>query len=218
MSDSPPPSDKNGTREQMLRVAERLFALQGFEAVSIRQIVDEAGVNIAMVKYYFGSKDGLFEALLNARFPRTQAQLGELAASPLDPWKKLLALVDLYVEKFFADRAFHRIIMREMSLSQRPRHVELITGHFADILRIIQGFIVEGQEQGMFRRVDIGLTLATVFGSFLALVGQGRLMCVVLQEDCEEDVYSPDSLQRFKEHMKSVLQAHLLVPVSPVLH
>lgn len=208
---NPPPSDKNGTREQMLRVAERLFALHGFEAVSIRQIVDEAGVNIAMVKYYFGSKDGLFEALLNARFPRTRSQLDELAASPLDPREKLLGLVDLYVEKFFADRAFHRIIMREMSLSQRPRHVELITDHFAQILQVIQGFILEGQEKGLFRRVDIGLTLATVFGSFLALVGQSRLMCVVLQEDCEDDVYSPKSLTRFKEHMKSVLQAHLLL-------
>jgi hypothetical protein len=36
-------------------------------------------------------------------------------------------------------------------------------------------------------------------------------MCVVLQEDCEDDVYSPKSLTRFKEHMKSVLQAHLLL-------
>lgn len=209
MSDSPSPSDKNGTREQMLRVAERLFSLHGFEAVSIRQIVDEAGVNIAMVKYYFGSKDGLFEALLNARFPRTREQLDELAASPLDPRDKLLVLVDLYVEKFFADRTFYRIIMREMSLSQRPRHVELITDHFARILRIIQGFIVEGQARGMFRPVDVGLTLATVFGSFLALVGQEKLMCVVLQEDCVADVYSPESLTRFKAHLKSVLQAHL---------
>lgn len=204
------PSDKNGKREFMLTVAERLFARHGFEAVSIRQLVEEAKVNIAMVKYYFGSKDGLFKALIDEKFPRTREQVNELANSSLDPWEKLLATIDIYTEKFFDEHDFHRIIMREMSLSQRPKHVELITEHFAYILGVIHGFIIEGQQKGMFRSVDVGLTLATVFGAFSTLVGQGKLMCIVMQEDCEAQIYSESSRIRFQEHLKELLRVHLL--------
>lgn len=205
------PFDKNGKRNHMLQVAERLFARHGFEAVSIRQLVDEARVNIAMVKYYFGSKDGLFEALIDEKFPRTRERITELANSPLDPWEKLMAIVDIYIERFFDDPDFHRIIMREMSMSQRPKHVSLITEHFANILATIQGFIVEGQQQGIFRPVDVALTLATVFGSFSTLIGQGKLMCVILQEDCQEGIYSAQSRTRFKNHLTDLLRVHLLV-------
>lgn len=208
------PFDKNGKRNHMLQVAERLFARHGFEAVSIRQLVEEARVNIAMVKYYFGSKDGLFEALIDEKFPRTREQIKALADSPLDPWEKLMAIVDIYIERFFDDPDFHRIIMREMSMSQRPRHVSLITDHFAQILATIQGFIVEGQQQGIFRPVDVALTLATVFGSFSTLIGQGKLMCVILQEDCQEGIYSAQSRARFKNHLTGLLRVHLLADTS----
>lgn len=51
------------TREQILDAAERLFAEQGPEAVSIRAIAAEAKVNLGAVNYHFVSKDRLFEAL-----------------------------------------------------------------------------------------------------------------------------------------------------------
>ncbi len=205
------PFEKNGKKKYMLKVAEQLFAQHGFEAVSLRQLVEAANVNIAMVKYYFGSKDGLFKALMDEKFPRTRDQINELANSSLDPWQKLLKFVDIYAEKFFDDHDFLRIIMREMSLSQRPKHVDVITDHFAHILSILEGFIVEGQQKGIFRPVDVGLTLATVFGSFSTLIGQGKLMCVVMQEDCEANIYSEQSKARFKNHLIELLRAHLLV-------
>lgn len=205
------PFEKNGKKKHLLKVAERLFAHHGFEAVSLRQLVEEANVNIAMVKYYFGSKDGLFEALIDEKFPRTREQINELANSSLDPWGKLLKFVDIYAEKFFDDHDFLRIIMREMSLSQRPKHVEMITAHFAHILSVLEGFILEGQQKGIFRPVDVGLTLATVFGSFSTLIGQGKLMCVIMQEDCEANIYSEQSKVRFKTHLTELLRVHLMV-------
>lgn len=204
------PSDRNGTRRHMLEIAEQLFSKHGFEAVSVRQLAAEAGVNSAMVSYHFKSKDGLLRALIQERFPRTREQIDEIANSALDPMGKLLAAVDMYAEKFFDGHTFHRIIMREMSLSQRPEHVKSITDHFAYILSVIRGFISDGQKQGFFRPVDIELTLATVFGSFSTLIGQGRLMCMMLGEDCEDNIYSEKSRTRFTDHLKEVLRVHLM--------
>jgi len=50
-------------REAILLAAEKLFAVHGFHAVSIRQIADEAGVPLALVGYYFGQKQELFNAI-----------------------------------------------------------------------------------------------------------------------------------------------------------
>ena len=52
------------TKERLLDVAERLFAEQGFESVSLRQITAEAGANLAAVNYHFGSKDELILAIV----------------------------------------------------------------------------------------------------------------------------------------------------------
>jgi AcrR family transcriptional regulator len=50
---------------QIIDIAERLFAERGFDGTSVRDIADEAGINVAMISYYFGSKEKLMEACLN---------------------------------------------------------------------------------------------------------------------------------------------------------
>jgi len=55
------------TLEQLLHTAERLFAQRGLDAVSVREIQKEAGVNVAAVHYHFGSRDDLIRAVLHRR-------------------------------------------------------------------------------------------------------------------------------------------------------
>ncbi len=55
------------TEEKILDTAERLFAEKGFDAVPLRRICKEAGVNLASVNYYFGSKLGLLRSILHRR-------------------------------------------------------------------------------------------------------------------------------------------------------
>jgi AcrR family transcriptional regulator len=65
------PEREAATKAQVLTAAERLFALHGFQNVSVRDITAEAGVNLASVNYHFGSKD----ALLFEIFRRRTAEL-----------------------------------------------------------------------------------------------------------------------------------------------
>jgi AcrR family transcriptional regulator len=55
------PSD---TRQKILDAAERLIAQQGIAATSVRQIIGDAGVNLASVHYHFGSKEEMLDALI----------------------------------------------------------------------------------------------------------------------------------------------------------
>lgn len=64
----PPASTDQTVRQQLLAVARGLFAQQGYDAISIRQVAEAATVNPAMIHYYFGSKQGLYEAMLTDTF------------------------------------------------------------------------------------------------------------------------------------------------------
>ncbi len=55
------------TRTEILDVAERLFASRGIDAVSIREVVEAAGVNLASVHYHFGSRDELVREVIRRR-------------------------------------------------------------------------------------------------------------------------------------------------------
>ena len=55
------------TKAAVFCAAERLFALHGFQNVSVRDITAEAGVNLASVNYHFGSKDGLLFEIFRRR-------------------------------------------------------------------------------------------------------------------------------------------------------
>ncbi len=67
----------NPRKKRIIEIAERLFAQRGFNGVSLRDITSEAGVDVALVKYYFDSKQGLFDALLKRRADVLNAERAE---------------------------------------------------------------------------------------------------------------------------------------------
>jgi AcrR family transcriptional regulator len=67
------------TKERILDAAERLFADHGFPATSLRDITQEAGVNLAAVNYHFGGKEGLLIEVLERKIaPVNRARLAQL--------------------------------------------------------------------------------------------------------------------------------------------
>ena len=78
MNDSVGRGDR--TRNEILDVAERLFAERGFGTVSLRMITTEADVNVAAINYHFGSKERLFEAVFERRIRPLNRRRLELLA------------------------------------------------------------------------------------------------------------------------------------------
>lgn len=58
------PRDATHAREQILQAARKLFLASGYTRVTMRAIAAEAGVDAALISYYFGSKRGLFGAVM----------------------------------------------------------------------------------------------------------------------------------------------------------
>lgn len=81
------------TRAAILGAAVRQFARAGYDLASLRDIAGEAGVDVALIKRYFGGKDGLFEEALTATFPHNFMQVFDptdfsrmIATTMAGPW------------------------------------------------------------------------------------------------------------------------------------
>lgn len=89
------------TKERILDAAEALFAAKGYDATSLRAVIQEAGVNLAAVHYHYGSKLLLFRAVVARRVDAINAErlarLDALASAPGAPGH-----VEALVEAFFA--------------------------------------------------------------------------------------------------------------------
>ena len=59
---------QKNTKEHIMKIATDIFAHKGYTATSTREITSKAGVNLSMIAYYFGSKEGLFKAIIEESF------------------------------------------------------------------------------------------------------------------------------------------------------
>lgn len=96
-------------KETLLDAAETLYATEGFNGVSLRQLTQAAGVNLAAVNYHFGSKENLFAEVLARRVRPINARRLELLdgvlakAGPQPP--RLEDLLDAFARPFFEGSA-----------------------------------------------------------------------------------------------------------------
>jgi AcrR family transcriptional regulator len=80
------------------RVAARLFAERGYHATPVRVIAEEAGVAKPTLYHYFGSKEGLAQAVLTVPLARLVDSLRVLLDEPADPLRRLVAMAGAYLE------------------------------------------------------------------------------------------------------------------------
>jgi AcrR family transcriptional regulator len=120
------------TKEKILDTAERLIGEQGYAATSLRQIIAEAGVNLAAVHYHFGSKEDLLDAVVVrkaapvnevrlARLDRVEAEAG---SGPLEVEKVLESFFIPAAEMASRSPEFVRLIGRMLTEGMMPRIVE----------------------------------------------------------------------------------------------
>ncbi len=110
------PPEPNSPRGRILAAARRLFAEQGLEATSIRDITAAAAVNSAMVHYYFGSKELLYERVLGFEFLSIFQSLHAQIAPDLSPGELLLSLPLRIMRAVRGNPVWAKLISREMAM------------------------------------------------------------------------------------------------------
>jgi AcrR family transcriptional regulator len=204
-------TEKVDKRAHILTVAEQLFADKGFDGTSVRDIAQLANVNLAMISYYFGSKEKLLEALIEDRAGYSLGILEELNKNQtLTPWDKIDRLVEFYIEKIMNNYKFHCIMSQQYHQTRSNEIKELIINIKSRNLEEIKKVIADGQKKKMFRKVDMELTMASVFGTLTHAVNSKILYSRLMKlDETDEVAFRKKMTPRLKIHLKQMLRAHL---------
>lgn len=199
-------------KTHIINSAIELFAEKGFEGTSIRDLAAKADVNVAMVNYYFGSKEKLFEAMVEERLSYTRGVLDEIVKNEsYSDIEKIEKIIDTYIGKLFTNRKFHRVLHQEIMLSNREALKDAIANILYPNTLLIKSVIERGVKKGSFKKVDPPLVIATIMGTINQLLLSKTLCNRLLAKDESYIPYDdPRFVKRLSDHLKQVMHAHLL--------
>ena len=141
------PEIQQQKKQQLMDAAYKLLQHKSFRSISIREIAAAADMKSAMISYYFGTKEGLFVALLE-RLAQQQFERFQLAEQADNPLKEFIRTAVCYfsqnrpVTRLFADE----VLFQKSTLSER--FIELFPKRMAVFLPTL---IAEQQQKGSYR-------------------------------------------------------------------
>lgn len=197
---------------QILESAEKLIASKGFAATSVRDIAQDAGVNIAMISYYFGSKEKLLHEIFEWRAAHTLMQLKDISYSDdLTPMQKIEKLIDAFVKRATSQQCFHRIFMREQMIDRENELTQKILAFKKQNLGFIKALIKEGQDKGVFKKkVDVGLMMTTMNGTVQQIIStQHHYREMNNMTNLSDEAFQKYMNKKLSIHLKSLFKAML---------
>lgn len=160
-------TDFNDKQIEILQVAEKLFSEHGFDGTSVRDIAKEANINIAMISYYFGSKEKLLEALIINRISDLRMELENLFKENLSPFEKIDKLIELYITRINKNCGMYQIIHFEIMSKKRDINYDAFNEVKKYNLEVLKNIIEEGQLKGMFtKNINVALIPPTIMGTY----------------------------------------------------
>jgi AcrR family transcriptional regulator len=202
-------TELNEKQTRILLVAEKLFAEKGFDGTSIRDISREAKINIAMVSYYFGSKEKMLEALIISRTSDMRLQLENIQKLELSPAEKVDRLIELYIQRVNRNRCMYQIIHFELSSKKRDLRLSDFNDMKKRNLETLTTIINEGQEKGVFRKdVRIELIPTTIIGTYFQFQMSRSMFEEILNLRTDRD-YDHFVKNELTQHIKQLIKALL---------
>jgi AcrR family transcriptional regulator len=144
--------DAEATKEQILTVATEEFAKAGLHAARVEEIAARTATSKHMLYYYFGSKDGLYAAVLQKAYADFRSAETTMDYDAMAPGDALKSLVAVTFDSHQANPYVIRIIMSENL--DNARHLSALdqSGQRQVVIDTLARIIARGQAQGMFRQ------------------------------------------------------------------
>ncbi len=201
--------EKIDKKQAILEAAEKLFCETGYEGTSTRQIAKESGANMAMINYYFGSKEGVFVEIMNERIAGFSTQLKIINEDKISSIEKLHRVIEGYVNRILSNPAFHKMMHRELSLTQRPLMYDKIKGAMRNNMQFIERIITDGIEDGSFNQVDVRMVIATIMGTITNIVISPNKVILCSNFDLNNPKDKKTIKDRATAHLKDLTTVYL---------
>lgn len=150
-------------RDELLKASAKLFAERGYQATGVQDIADAAGVNKAMLYYYFSSKDGLYDQLVAQGITAIAGAVGAAKEPGLALPERIQRLISSYLSVVVERPEIARIIYREaLGAGERARPV--VVEHFTQTIGQVAILLEKAKAEGVMLTGDTTLAAYSLFG------------------------------------------------------
>lgn len=188
-------------KSKIMEVSLKLFAEKGFEGTSTRDIAKASGLNISLISYYFGGKEGLYKSILEGFAFKVRDDIESLVQQfdleTLDPKslrEAIEAVIDRLLELRFSNPYLAIILTRE-KVQGMPHSLDIHQNIFEKVGEKIESLIVRGQKKG-FVRGDFNPRFV------LCILIEGLMGYIILHDCAPQTVSKCFRLPQQKEILK----------------
>lgn len=190
----------NTKQIHILRVAEELIAQNGFNNTSVREISKKANINVAMISYYFGSKEKMMDALYEYRVQKVKEKYAEFTQTIMSgrPEMQVKEIINFIVSEILKYKHFHGFVMQEMKDPKNAR--SLFTEIYLISVEVFEKVIEKGISIGAFKRaVKAEDLISTIIGTVLFTIRNKPFYENFLH--CSEEDFARNVEEKVKTHL-----------------
>ena len=163
------------TRQKLVDAAKVLFAQKGFDGTTVKDIADEAGVNVSLVSYHFDGKAGLYKVVME-RFAGDRFAAAKRMLNPAGNLEEFRVRLEMYVAEIIGTHADQPenvcIIQREMERELSPIAEEIFRQTFLKTIECLLEFFRQAQKKGFIRKDIPPLNATMILMGSVLHVGQ----------------------------------------------
>jgi AcrR family transcriptional regulator len=204
----PRTASSEDVREKLLSTARELFLRYGYRSVSSRQIATAAGANVAMIRYYFGGKPGLYREICNALIQPIRAGIDAMSHGLVTV--ELGSLLGALMRLWAANPWLPGLLIREVLMPDGPLRAMFIKDFPERLAPLVANIVRQEVERGRLRAdldpkwVVLSMVSLGLF-PFLALPVTSKVFGISADEEV---------LQRLIRHTSEIFAHGIAVPTS----
>jgi AcrR family transcriptional regulator len=188
-------------RQALLRAARELMAEKGSPRVTVREVAERAGVQPALVNYYFGGKQGLLQAVVSLVAGRLLERVQEGVAQEGSVEERLRSIMQAAVG-ILADDPYAPRLIAEQVLFGADQVIDDFVERFARRnLETIRGLLEAGRDAGALREVEPMFLVPALFGSCLFFF----LAAPIMRRLYDVTEITPELAERFADYVLDVV-------------
>lgn len=198
----------NNTEQQIIEAARKIFMQKGLSGARMQDIADEAGINKAMLHYYYRSKDKLFEIVFAEAVQMLLGRINNIFIGDM-PWKeKIVAVVDNYIASISENPYLPLFVLHEINQNPDRLVQQFLHGPLFPNLRAFMAQLAEEAAKGNIRKVDpLQLMISIISMCIFPFVAK-PLLTGVFQ-------LNPDAFGQFIEERKKFVSSFVLNALEP---
>ena len=158
--------EKQDAETKIKEAARRVFLAQGYEGTKMRQIAEEAGVNLAMINYYFRSKEQLFQSIYAETFVQFVGQMAVMINEPTPLEVKIWKIVERYTDFIMENPLIPSFILSEQQTNDGAFFKEIGVRGLIE-KSVFKQQLVEEADKGNIRAIEPLQVIITILGNIV---------------------------------------------------